>query len=148
ELDAGTPPASAPTVSMDAWEKGCTAWLEAAIRTATAVEPGLRGAYVEHERRPDKQRVWIATFPPVFPIGGLHVDLEPMPGRAPADGRPPQWQRYAESFHGGYHATHLRRAGENEAWVSFDGWNPEQVRKVAPYFEKAAEHCDGNASAP
>src|SRR5262249_35735383 len=55
DLDAGK---GAP---MSAWQEQCAAWLEGGIRVASKVEPGLRGAWVEHETTSRGEAVWIAA---------------------------------------------------------------------------------------
>jgi hypothetical protein len=116
------------------------------LRVAAEKEPGLRGAWVDREPpvRVDgatREAVLIAVFPPVFHVPAMHIRVErTVPPRR--DGAvAPEWQRHAESFHGSYHATIMKRVGGIDAALSFDGWESARVDVLAPIFQVAADHC-------
>jgi hypothetical protein len=145
---AGTSPSSTTTATPDSgagttpWQERCATALEAALPAAVALEPGLRGISVKRETQGPSAALLITAFPPVFSTGGLNVRVERTPGRKASDAGPPRWQRFAESLHGGYHATFMRHAGEIQAWMAFDGWRSDRVEVIAPLFQAAIERCD------
>lgn len=107
------------------------------------MEPGLAGAFVEHEVGTPadgraREVVKLMALPPVHPTGGLFVRIErpASTSRAAAE-----WQRHAESLHGGYHALFIRSFPGGEATIAFDGWASARVDALAPYFQAAAERC-------
>jgi hypothetical protein len=123
------------------WQADCKAWLEGAIRVASEREPGLRGAWVERERVGERESVFITVMPPVFHTGGFSVRVERTLGSG-ADAGAPSWAFHADVLGEGYHALLMRRAGDVETWIGFDGWRSEDVQALAPFFQRASEHCD------
>lgn len=137
---------AAPSVSADinaaGWLDRCAAHVEAARQKAAAVEGAFRGASVkkESETRPGGNRVSVSMFPPTFKVGAFSVSVQ----RLPADERasqPTGWGMRAESLHGSYHAMFMRKAGVGDAFISFDGWIPQEVQAIAPIFEAAVDLC-------
>jgi hypothetical protein len=134
---SATPSASAAAAS--GWQARCAAHVEAARQKASAIEGAFRGASVEREGPAGGGELSISMFPPTFSVGafGFHVQR-----RLPAErGHEVGWGGRAESLHGSYHAMFMRKAGVGDAFISFDGWNPQEVQVIAPLFKAAADLC-------
>jgi hypothetical protein len=123
------------------WQADCKVWLEGAISAAIEREPALRGARVQRERMGERESVFISVMPPIFKTGGLLVRVERAQGSG-VDAASPTWAFHAEVLGEGYHALLMRRAGDVESGIGFDGWRSEEVQVLAPIFQRAIEHCD------
>lgn len=79
-------------------------------------------------------------FPPTFKVGAFSVSVQRLPAAERAS-QPTGWGMRAESLHGSYHAMFMRKAGVGDAFISFDGWIPQEAQAIAPIFEAAVDLC-------